>query len=45
MKKGMRMSIRNYKDTTITTRTGLEFGEYGKPRLPSLPEKNLRFLI
>ena len=28
MKKEMRMSILNYKDTTITTRTGIEFREY-----------------
>ena len=27
MKEEMRMSILNYKDSTITTRTGLEFGE------------------
>ena len=38
MKKEMKMSIFNYKDITITTRTGLEFGEYGKPCLPSIPE-------
>ena len=41
MKEEMRMCIFNYKDTTITTRTGLEFGEYGKPCLPSIPENKL----
>ena len=42
--KEMRMFILNYKDTTITTRTGLEFGEYGKPCLPSTPENKASLL-
>ena len=44
MKEEMRMSILNYKDTTITTRTGLEFGEYGKPCLSSIPENKASLL-
>ena len=44
MKKEIGMSILNYKDTTIATRTGLEFGEYGKTCLPSIPENKASLL-
>ena len=44
MKEEMRMSILSYKDTTITTRIGLEFGEYGEPCLPSIPENKASLL-